>query len=71
MNFDCRRQIKEKDENVRQHQREHLEDGRKMKQHQDQQKKKLEMIKNSKLNELKNLNINSKYVSDLERYKAK
>jgi len=51
--------------------REVLEDGRKLKQKQQNELNRLEKIKDSKINHLKVLDINSKYVSDLERYKIK
>jgi len=66
-----RRQIKEKEEMSNQLKREVLEDGRKLKQKQQNELNRLEKIKDSKINHLKVLDINSKYVSDLERYKIK
>jgi hypothetical protein len=48
-----------------------LEEGRKLKQKQESELNRLEKIKESKINNLKNLEINGKYVSDLERYKIK
>jgi hypothetical protein len=51
--------------------RETLEEGRKMKQKIEGEKKKLEVIKEDKLSQLKSLNINSKYTADLERLKIK
>lgn len=66
-----RRQIKEKEENSNQLKRETLEEGRKLKQKQESELNRLEKIKETKISNLKNLEINSKYVSDLERYKIK
>jgi hypothetical protein len=51
--------------------RETLEEGRKIKQKQEKEKKRLDVIKASKLHELINLDINKKYLSDLEKYKIK
>jgi hypothetical protein len=48
-----------------------LEQGRKMKQKIEYEKKKLEVIKEDKLSQLKSLNINQKYTADLERLKLK
>lgn len=42
-----------------------------MKQKLEAEKRRLEVIKESKLNELLNLNINQKYVTDLQKYKIK
>jgi hypothetical protein len=66
-----RRQIKEKEEVERLAKRENLEEGRKMKQKIEAEKRKLNVIKESKLNDLKSLSINPKYTADLERYKVK
>jgi hypothetical protein len=49
--------------------RENLEEGRKMKQKLAYEKRKLEYIKEDKLNHLVSLGINPKYTSDLERFK--
>jgi hypothetical protein len=51
--------------------RETLEEGRIIKQKQESEKRKLEIIKEDKINQLKKLSINSKYASDLERFKIK
>jgi len=48
-----------------------LEDGRKLKQKQESELKRLGKIKDSKIHHLKVLDINTKYISDLERYKIK
>jgi len=71
ISFLFRRQIKEKEELSNQLKRETLEDGRILKQKQESELKRLEKIKESKINHLKNLEINSKYISDLEKYKIK
>jgi len=70
-NWELRRQIKEKEEVERLGKRENLEEGRKMKQKIEAEKKKLNRIKDEKLDGLKGLHINPKYTADLERYKVK
>jgi hypothetical protein len=69
--FYFRRQIKEKEEVDKLSKRETLEEGRKMKQKLQSEKRKLEFIKEDKLSQLKVININSKYTADLERLKIK
>jgi len=51
--------------------RESLEDGRKLKQKQESELKKLSKIKDNKIDQLKYLEISSKYISDLEKFKIK
>jgi hypothetical protein len=51
--------------------RETLEEGRKLKQKQESELKKLNKIKDTKIGQLKNLDINDKYISDLDRFKIK
>jgi hypothetical protein len=51
--------------------RETLEEGRKLKQKQESELKRLSKIKDNKINHLKNMDINTKYITDLERYKIK
>jgi len=48
-----------------------LEDGRKLKQKQESELKRLAKIKEGKINQLKNLDIDSKYIADLEKFKIK
>jgi hypothetical protein len=48
-----------------------LEEGRKLKQTQESELKRLNKIKQGKIEELKNLEINSKYIVDLSKYKIK
>jgi hypothetical protein len=66
-----RRQIKEKEEFSNQLKRETLEEGRKLKQKQESEFKRLMKIKDGKITHLNGLQINSKYISDLEKYKVK
>lgn len=51
--------------------REQLEEGRKIKQRQEIERQALEENRKKKLEELRNLNISQKYITDLERYKVK
>ena len=61
--------IKIKEEKERIKNRELQEEGRKEKQLRDDWKLRMEMIKNQKIQELKNLGIKHKYIADLENYK--
>jgi hypothetical protein len=70
-NHELRRQIKEKEELLNQLQRETLEDGRKLKQKQESDLKRFTKIKDTKIGQLKNLDINNKYICDLEKFKIK
>ena len=49
--------------------REILEDGRKMKQNRDDWRLRMEKIKQQKIQDLKNLGVQQKYIADLEKYK--
>lgn len=68
-NSELRRQIKEREELEKQKKREHLEEGRKMKQKVLGIKRNIERIKEEKLAELKGLNVQDKYVTPLVKYK--
>jgi hypothetical protein len=60
-----------KAENKKLGRREVLEEGRNIKQFLDNYKVRMERIKQEKLKELRDLNIQQKYIADLERYKIK
>lgn len=66
-----RRQIREKEENEKLKRREVLEEGRAIKQKQEQYKRIMEDIKKEKVAEMNSLNVKSKYKVDLEKYKIK
>ena len=68
-NLDVRKQIKLKEERERMREREILEEGRKNKQILDDWLRRMERIKREKIQGLKNLNIEPKYIVDLEKYK--
>lgn len=68
-NNELRRQIKEKEEVEKQKKREHLEEGRKMKQKVLAIKNNIEKIKGEKLAQLQSLNVKEKYVAPLVKYK--
>jgi hypothetical protein len=51
--------------------RENLEEGRKMKQKIEYERKRLDQMKVQKLSELKSLHVNPKYITDLEKFKLK
>jgi hypothetical protein len=68
-NEDIRKMIKEKEEREKIKAREIIEEGRKIKQKNDDWYKRMEKIKEEKIQGLKDLNINPKYITDLERYK--
>lgn len=68
-NNELRKQIKIREEFEKQKKREHLEDGRKMKQKVLEIKQNIEKIKDEKLAELKSLNVQDKYVAPLTKYK--
>mmetsp|Transcript_15054 Transcript_15054/g.15589 ORF Transcript_15054/g.15589 Transcript_15054/m.15589 type:complete len:480 (+) Transcript_15054:14-1453(+) len=68
-NGELRRQIKVREELERQRNRELLEEGRKMKQKVKNIKENIERIKEEKLNNLKSLNMQEKYVTPLVKYK--
>ncbi len=69
--FIFRRQIKEKEESAYLNNREQLEEGRKLKQKQESEIIRLSKIRENKIDDLKNLNINSKYIVDLSKFKIK
>jgi hypothetical protein len=50
--------------------RETLEDGRILKQKQISEKDRVEAIKQSKINDIKELNVADKYLYDLEKFKV-
>lgn len=66
-----RRQIKENEEGCYQEKRETLEEGRKLKQKQEDELSRLRKIKANKIGDLHTLEINSKYIVDLSKYKIK
>ena len=66
---DLKKLIKIKEEKERMHSKEKLEDGRKMKQNADDWYRRMENIKRQKIQDLKNLGVQPKYIADLERYK--
>ena len=66
---DLKKLIKIKEEKERLESRETLEDGRKAKQNMDDWKLRMEKIKQQKIQDLKNLGVQPKYIADLERYK--
>ena len=69
-NRNClQKQIKLRQEAIKLEQREVLEEGRKVKQFNDDYRARMEKIKQQRIQQLKNLNIDPKYISDLERYK--
>ena len=66
---DLKKLIKLKEEKERLQSREILEDGRKMKQNRDDWRLRMEKIKQQKIQDLKNLGVQQKYIADLEKYK--
>ena len=66
---DLKKLIKIKEEKERLQSREILEDGRKAKQNRDDWKLRMEKIKMQKIQDLRNLGVQQKYIADLERYK--
>ena len=68
-NEDLKKLIKLKEEKERLEAKEILEEGRKEKQKNDTWKKRMERIKQQKIQELKDLNVHPIYIADLERYK--
>jgi len=64
-NFELRRQIKEKEESDKLSKREFLEEGRKIKQNSNFDANRLEEIRKNKIQHLKDLNIEDKYIVDL------
>ncbi len=68
-NQDIRKLIKLREEKERLEAKEILEEGRKVRQKNDKWREKMERIKQQKIQELKDLNVNPIYIADLERYK--
>jgi len=66
---DLKKLIKIKEEKERLQSKEKLEDGRKMRQKEDDWRQRMEKIKKQKIQDLKNLGVQPKYIADLERYK--
>ena len=66
---DLKKLIKIKEEKERLRSKEKLEDGRKMRQKEDDWRQRMEKIKKQKIQDLKNLGVQPKYIADLERYK--
>jgi len=66
---DLKKLIKLKEEKEKLESREILEEGRKAKQNRDDWRVRMEKIKQQKIQGLKNLGVQQKYISDLERYK--
>jgi len=69
-NQELLRQIKEKEEVKLMKERELLEEGRKIRQNQDLNKIHLENIKKDKIDLLKGMNVEEKYIVDLEKFKV-
>ena len=61
--------IKEREEREKIKAREIIEEGRLIKQKNDDWYKRMEKIKKEKIQGLKDMNVNPKYMVDLERYK--
>ena len=70
-NKDLRIQIAEKEEKERIHKREILEEGRKIRQNNDEYINNIEQIRKDKINKLRKMNINEKYIVPLERFSLK
>ena len=68
-NFELQKMIKLREEKNKLEQREVLEEGRKIRQKNDGYREKMERIKQEKIKELKALNVQPKYIADLERFK--
>ena len=66
-----RKQIKMKEETEKQKERIEDEEGRKRKQKSLVEKLKLEKVRENKINELKKMNLDDKYLFDLQKYKVK
>ena len=61
--------IKLREEKNKLEQREVLDEGRKISQKNDGYREKMKRIKQEKIKELKALNVQPKYIADLERFK--
>ena len=70
-NKDLRIQIAEKEEKERMLRREVLEEGRKIRQNNDEYLDNIEQIRRDKINQLRKMNINEKYIVPLERFSLK
>ena len=70
-NKELMKQIQIRAENSKLQKREILEEGRSIKQKLDAYKIRMEKIKQEKIEELKKLKVQPKYISDLEKYKIK
>ena len=68
---DLMKMIIVKDEDKKLKRREIMEEGKKLKQNQEDYFKRLQSIKSRKVDELKNLNIPQKYIHDLEKFQIK
>ena len=66
---DLKKLMKLKEEKEKLQSRENIEDGRKAKQNRDDWRLRMEKIKQQKIQDLKNLGVQPKYIADLERYK--
>ena len=66
---DLRKMIKLREEKEKVEEKEILEEGRKIRQKNDDWKKRMERIKQEKIQKLKDLNVEPIYIADLERYK--
>ena len=70
-NKDLRIQIAQKEERERLNKREILEEGRKTKQKADIYSESIEAIRKDKIRQLRDMNINEKYIVPLERFSIK
>ena len=68
-NLDLRKLIKLREEKERLEAKEKLEEGRINRQRNDSWKKRMEKIKQQKIQELKDMKVDPIYIADLERYK--
>ena len=68
-NLDLRKLIKLREEKERLEAKEKLEEGRINRQRNDSWKKRMERIKQQKIQELKDMKVDPIYIADLERYK--
>ena len=66
---DLRKMIKLREEKEKVEAKEILEEGRKIRQNYDSWKRRMERIKQEKIQKLKDLNVEPIYIADLERYK--
>ena len=64
-----RSQIQQNDEKTKQDRLDYLEEGRKVRQKVDDERRKIEAIKNKKLDQLNNLSIPDKYKAELAKKK--